>query len=59
MLLIKDIVQLVTFVNQLLERVERHCRHFLSHGTTTIEAKSGYGLSVEDGMKSLKKLILS
>ena len=43
-------------VNQLLEKAERYFRHFLSHGTTTIEAKSGYGLSVEDEMKSLNVL---
>ena len=33
-----------------LERVN----YFLSHGTTTIEAKSGYGLSTEDELKSLR-----
>ncbi|MCG8606370.1 imidazolonepropionase [bacterium] len=27
---------------------------FLSHGTTTVEAKSGYGLSLEDELKSLE-----
>ena len=43
-------------IRQLLERAERNCRHFLSHGTTTIEAKSGYGLSVEDELKSLQVL---
>jgi imidazolonepropionase len=43
-------------VNQLLEKTERYFRHFLSHGTTTIEAKSGYGLSVEDEIKSLHVL---
>lgn len=43
-------------VNQLLEKTERYFRHFLSHGTTTIEAKSGYGLSVEDELKSLQVL---
>jgi imidazolonepropionase len=43
-------------VNQLLEKAERYFRHFLAHGTTTIEAKSGYGLSVEDEMKSLNVL---
>jgi imidazolonepropionase len=42
--------------NQLLERAERYCRHFLSHGTTTIEAKSGYGLSAEDELKNLRIL---
>lgn len=29
-------------------------RWFLDHGTTTIEAKSGYGLTVEDEMKILR-----
>ena len=43
-------------VNQLLEKTERYFRHFLAHGTTTIEAKSGYGLSVEDEIKSLHVL---
>jgi imidazolonepropionase len=43
-------------IGQLLEKAERNCRHFLSHGTTTIEAKSGYGLSVEDELKSLQVL---
>jgi imidazolonepropionase len=43
-------------VNQLVDRAERHFRHFLSHGTTTIEAKSGYGLTVEDEIKSLRVL---
>ncbi|NIR51028.1 imidazolonepropionase [candidate division KSB1 bacterium] len=35
---------------EMLPRLDR----FLSHGTTTIEAKSGYGLSVEDELKSLE-----
>ena len=43
-------------VNQLIEKAERYFRHFLSHGTTTIEAKSGYGLSLEDELKSLQVL---
>jgi imidazolonepropionase len=42
--------------HQLLQRTERYFRHFLSHGTTTIEAKSGYGLSLEDEIKSLQVL---
>lgn len=42
--------------DQLVERAERHFRLFLSHGTTTIEAKTGYGLSMEDEWKSLKAL---
>jgi len=41
---------------QLSVRVERHFRQFLDHGTTTIEAKSGYGLSPEDEIKSLQVL---
>jgi imidazolonepropionase len=43
-------------VNQLLDRAERYFRHFLAHGTTTIEAKSEYGLSFEDELKSLQVL---
>jgi imidazolonepropionase len=43
-------------INQLLERSERYFRQFLSHGTTTIEAKSGYGLTLEDEIKSLQVL---
>lgn len=35
-----------------LERVRR----FLSHGVTTLEAKSGYGLSVKDEMKLLEAM---
>ena len=43
-------------INQLIESTERYFRHFLSHGTTTIEAKSGYGLRLEDEIKSLQVL---
>jgi imidazolonepropionase len=43
-------------MNQLLEKAERHFRNFLSHGTTTIEAKCGYDLSAEDELKSLHVL---
>ena len=32
----------------------RHARWFLASGTTTIEAKSGYGLTVEDELKILR-----
>jgi imidazolonepropionase len=42
--------------NQLENRAERHFQQFLAHGTTTIEAKSGYGLSLEDELKSLQVL---
>lgn len=43
-------------INQLIEKTERYFRQFLSHGTTTIEAKSGYGLSLENELKSLQTL---
>lgn len=42
--------------DQLIDRAERHFIQFLGHGTTTIEAKSGYGLSLEDEIKSLQVL---
>lgn len=41
---------------QLLDCAERFFVQFLAHGTTTIEAKSGYGLSLEDELKSLQVL---
>ncbi len=40
----------------LAEKAELYFRRFLAHGTTTIEAKSGYGLSLEDEIKSLRVL---
>jgi imidazolonepropionase len=43
-------------VEQLLNRTERHFREFLSHGTTTIEAKSGYGLTLDEEIKGLQVL---
>ncbi len=42
--------------SQLVERGESIFRQFLTHGTTTIEAKSGYGLSLEHELKSLRVL---
>jgi len=39
-------------VQQLLDRMDR----FLHQGTTTVEAKSGYGLSREDELKSLEAI---
>lgn len=39
---------------ELLKGVLRHLDIFLKHGTTTIEAKSGYGLSMADEIKSLR-----
>src|SRR5581483_317769 len=40
----------------LFEIGKRHVQWFLSHGTTTIEAKSGYGLTVEDELKILRTI---
>lgn len=37
-------------------RVRRNLDGFLQHGTTTIEAKSGYGLSTQAELKSLRVL---
>jgi len=38
----------------LLTQVKKHANWFLSCGTTTVEAKSGYGLTVEDELKLLR-----
>ncbi len=43
-------------LSQLVEGAERYFHQFLSHGTTSIEAKSGYGLTIEDELKSLKAI---
>jgi imidazolonepropionase len=43
-------------INALTGRAERYLRQFLEHGTTTIEAKSGYGLSMEDELKTLRAI---
>ncbi len=40
----------------LLKRVLQRLDNFLQYGTTTIEAKSGYGLSLEHELKSLEIL---
>ncbi len=40
----------------LLQRVLQRLDNFLEYGTTTIEAKSGYGLSLEHEIKSLEIL---
>lgn len=40
----------------LTQQVLAHLDGFLEHGTTTIEAKSGYGLSTESELKSLRAL---
>ncbi len=41
---------------ELMEAVAVRFDRFLVYGTTTVEAKSGYGLSVEDEIKSLEVL---
>ncbi|MFQ5675322.1 MAG: imidazolonepropionase [bacterium] len=40
--------------DDLIARVLPRLNRFLQYGTTTIEAKSGYGLSLEDELKSLE-----
>jgi imidazolonepropionase len=45
-------------MDQLAARTERHFLQFLAHGTTTIEAKSGYGLSLEDELKILQVIAM-
>lgn len=39
---------------ELLAATRRHARWFLAHGTTTVEAKSGYGLDLETECKMLR-----
>ncbi len=39
--------------NQLIEKVKERMNRFIANGTTTIEAKSGYGLNTESELKSL------
>jgi imidazolonepropionase len=40
--------------DELLAQAKKHARWFLEGGTTTVEAKSGYGLTVEDELKILR-----
>ena len=40
--------------DELLTQAKKHAQWFLRGGTTTIEAKSGYGLTVEDELKILR-----
>jgi imidazolonepropionase len=40
--------------DELLTASKRYCEWFLRSGTTTVEAKSGYGLTLEDEMKMLR-----
>ena len=42
--------------SDLLAQAKRHANWFLRCGTTTVEAKSGYGLTVEDELKILRVL---
>lgn len=42
--------------NQLAEKVVQTFRELAAHGTTTVEAKSGYGLTVESELKSLEAI---
>ncbi|WP_445489026.1 imidazolonepropionase [Niallia sp. 03133] len=39
---------------QLIEESKKRLNRFLQYGVTTIEAKSGYGLTVEDELKQLR-----
>ena len=41
-------------LDELVESGKRYARWFLRCGTTTVEAKSGYGLPVEDELKMLR-----
>ncbi|MFK7743386.1 MAG: imidazolonepropionase [Planctomycetota bacterium] len=43
-------------LEDLTERTEHHLWGFLEHGATTIEAKGGYGLSLEAELKSMQAL---
>ncbi len=40
--------------DELLAQAKKHASWFLKGGTTTVEAKSGYGLTVEDELKILR-----
>lgn len=40
--------------DQLEEQLARHCEWMLASGTTTAEAKSGYGLTIEDELRLLR-----
>ena len=40
--------------DQLLAAAQKYIRWFLQNGTTTIEAKSGYGLTLDDELKLLR-----
>jgi len=40
--------------DELLKRAKKHAEWFLKCGTTTVEAKSGYGLTLDDELKILR-----
>ena len=40
--------------NEILNKCRNQINHFIRNGTTTIEAKSGYGLTLKDEIKSLE-----
>lgn len=42
--------------DELVSAGQKHARWFLEGGTTTVEAKSGYGLTVEDELKLLRAI---
>ena len=42
--------------DMLVEAALPHLKTMLEHGTTTVEAKSGYGLSLKDELKSLRAM---
>lgn len=42
--------------DQLSQKVRTGLESMLNHGTTTVEAKSGYGLTLEDELKSLEAI---
>ncbi len=51
---VRDLRQ--TSKEELVQKLLPRLDSFIAHGTTTIEAKSGYGLSVDDELKSLEVL---
>jgi imidazolonepropionase len=42
--------------NDLLAQAKKHAQWFLKGGTTTVEAKSGYGLTVDEELKILRAI---
>ena len=50
---IKTIENKIINNNFLVEKLEKRVNRFIQNGTTTIEAKSGYGLDTDSELKSL------